>query len=112
MAADPCPASSADRGQAGADERERSGSTPKRCDLGKKFGLARSSEIVFVFQSANADLAKIPEHKALHRELLGLERDAKTGKVDHRVGGSKDLADALACVIFGPVVAKFGLGPT
>ena len=41
----------------------------------------------------------LPEHDALHRELLALERDARTGKVDHPPhGGSKDVAAALAAV--------------
>jgi hypothetical protein len=44
---------------------------------------------------------ELPEHDVLHRELLSLERDLKTGKVDHPPRGSKDLADALAGVVFG-----------
>ena len=40
-------------------------------------------------------------HDKLHKELLNLERDAKTGKVRHLPGGSKDLADALAGVVYG-----------
>ena len=43
----------------------------------------------------------IPMHDKLHKELLNLERDAKTGKVRHLPGGSKDLADALAGVVYG-----------
>jgi hypothetical protein len=43
----------------------------------------------------------LPEHEHLHRELLSLERDTRTGKVDHLPGGSKDLADALAAVVYG-----------
>jgi hypothetical protein len=30
-----------------------------------------------------------------------LEKDAKTGRVDHPPGGSKDLSDALAGVVHG-----------
>jgi len=44
---------------------------------------------------------RIPEHQKLKRELQMLERDAKTGKVDHPVRGSKDVADALAGVVYG-----------
>ena len=44
---------------------------------------------------------ELPHHDVLHRELLSLERDARTGRVDHLPGGSKDLADALAAVVYG-----------
>jgi len=43
----------------------------------------------------------IPMHTKLHREILMLEKDAKTGKVDHTPGGSKDCSDALAGVVHG-----------
>jgi hypothetical protein len=43
---------------------------------------------------------ELPDHDALRRELLALERDPRTGKVDHPVHGSKDVADALAGVVF------------
>ena len=42
----------------------------------------------------------LPSHELLHRELVGLERDAQTEKVDHPPNGSKDVADALASVVF------------
>lgn len=35
-------------------------------------------------------------HPILQMELLTLERDPKTGKIDHPPGGTKDLADSLA----------------
>ena len=44
---------------------------------------------------------EIPAHDALLGELLALERDARTGRVDHSPHGSKDLADALAGVVYG-----------
>ncbi len=44
---------------------------------------------------------ELPAHDALLRELLALERDARTGRVDHPPHGSKDLADALAGVVYG-----------
>ncbi len=44
---------------------------------------------------------EIPAHDALLGELLALERDARTGRVDHPPHGSKDLADALAGVVYG-----------
>lgn len=42
-----------------------------------------------------------PKHTRCKEELLRLERDLKTGKVDHPPGGSKDCSDALAGVIYG-----------
>lgn len=41
------------------------------------------------------------EHKKLLTELKSLERDQKTGKIDHPPTGSKDVADALAGVVYG-----------
>jgi len=43
----------------------------------------------------------MPPHKRLNGELLGLERDLKKGKIEHPPRGSKDIADALAGVVFG-----------
>lgn len=43
----------------------------------------------------------IPTHPKLQREMLMLEKDTKTGKVDHPPGASKDLADALAGIVYG-----------
>jgi len=43
----------------------------------------------------------IPVQPKLHKEILMLEKDAKTGRVDHPPGGSKDLSDALAGVVHG-----------
>lgn len=42
-----------------------------------------------------------PVHKKVQREILMLEKDTKTGKVDHPPGGSKDCSDGLAGVVFG-----------
>jgi hypothetical protein len=42
----------------------------------------------------------IPNNDILLRELNRLELDTKKGKIDHPPGGSKDLADALAGVVF------------
>ena len=57
-----------------------------------------------------------PAHEVLRGELLGLERDARTGKVDHRPHGSKDVADALAGAVYGlarlrDVWAQHGVRP-
>ena len=43
----------------------------------------------------------VPENDALLSELLSLEVDAKTEKIDHPPSGTKDLADALAGVVYG-----------
>ena len=42
-----------------------------------------------------------PEHTHAQQELVRLERDPKTRKVDHPTRGSKDCADAIAGVISG-----------
>lgn len=42
-----------------------------------------------------------PAHPKLQLELLQLERNFKTNKVDHHAHGSKDIADALTGVVFG-----------
>ncbi len=42
-----------------------------------------------------------PDHPKALSELARLERDPKTGKLDHPLDGSKDVADARACVVFG-----------
>ena len=43
----------------------------------------------------------IPVHDTLRNELIALEFDSKTGKIDHPPTSSKDLADALAGVVYG-----------
>lgn len=42
-----------------------------------------------------------PHHEHLLTEILSLERDMKTGKIDHPPNMSKDVADALAGVVYG-----------
>jgi hypothetical protein len=42
-----------------------------------------------------------PTHKVAQKEIASLEIDQKKGKVDHPDNGSKDVADAVAGVIFG-----------
>jgi hypothetical protein len=44
---------------------------------------------------------EIPEHPKLLKELISLEKDAQTGKIDHPMNGSKDIADGLAGVVYG-----------
>lgn len=43
----------------------------------------------------------IPTNDRLLEELLSLEIDTKANKIDHPPGGSKDLADALAGIVYG-----------
>jgi hypothetical protein len=55
-----------------------------------------------LFKSALYDGRVIaPEHEAVRKEILCLERDSKTTKIDHPPGGSKDCADAMAGVVYG-----------
>lgn len=48
-----------------------------------------------------AGRVKAPKHTKCQEELLRLERNMKTGKVDHPPNGSKDCSDAFAGVIYG-----------
>jgi len=42
-----------------------------------------------------------PDHPKLFDELISLERNEQTGKIDHIPSKSKDLSDALAGVVYG-----------
>ena len=44
---------------------------------------------------------EIPKNNILLGELVTLDLDTKTGKIDHLPQGSKDVADALAGVVYG-----------
>jgi hypothetical protein len=44
---------------------------------------------------------RMPMHTHTRIEILSLERDLKTGKIDHPPAGSKDCSDALAGVVHG-----------
>jgi len=48
-------------------------------------------------------------YKPLMEELRTLQRDLRTGKIDHPPGGSKDVSDALACAVFA-ATKQFDLG--
>ena len=43
----------------------------------------------------------LPEHDTCYKEFIGLEKDAKKNKIDHRPNGSKDCSDAVAGVVTG-----------
>lgn len=55
----------------------------------------------FMKTAAYEGRLNIPRHDKLQREVLMLEKDAKSGRVDHQPGGSKDCADATAGVVYG-----------
>lgn len=42
-----------------------------------------------------------PKHSKCQHELITLEKDTKTGKIDHSPIGSKDCSDAMAGVVWG-----------
>lgn len=42
-----------------------------------------------------------PTHLWCLKEFISLEKDAKTGKIDHPPTGSKDVSDAVAGVCYG-----------
>ena len=48
----------------------------------------------------------VQDHQKLKIELTTLERDFKKSKIDHSAHGSKDLADALAGVVYGLSMRK------
>jgi hypothetical protein len=43
----------------------------------------------------------VPEHLKCRKELISLEKIARTGKIDHPANGSKDCSDSLAGVVYG-----------
>ena len=48
-------------------------------------------------------------HKSLQDELVRLQRDGLTGKIDHPIGGAKDLGDSLARATWNAVLNNPGL---
>ena len=49
------------------------------------------------------------DHKLLHDELVHLQRDSISNKVDHPVGGSKDIADSLAGFVWNAIQHNEGV---
>lgn len=45
----------------------------------------------------------------LEDELIHLQRDATTGKIDHPAGGSKDVADSLAGAVYNAILNNNGI---
>lgn len=61
-----------------------------------------TNEPMKVLKSALYDERMVlPAHAKLRKEILQLEKDPKTGKIDHPPKGSKDIVDALARCAFG-----------
>lgn len=68
---------------------------------GGKGGMNKSNEAQDTLKAAlYTERVWAPPHAKAIRELLALERDAKTGKIDHPAKGSKDVADSMAGVAF------------
>lgn len=66
-----------------------------------KLSVDKSPEAYLESKFAMAEQrVMIPRHANFEEEVDGLEQDAVTGKIDHVVGGAKDVADAVAGVIF------------
>ena len=62
--------------------------------------MDRSSDAYDQLKAALYDgRVEIPNDQKLFTELRTLERNTKTGKIDHPPHGSKDIADALAGVV-------------
>lgn len=59
-----------------------------------------------VFLEQRLDMLAVPE---LENELIRLQRDGLSGKVDHPVGGSKDLSDSLARSIWNAILNNEGI---
>lgn len=49
------------------------------------------------------------DHKLLQDEMIHLQRDGVTGKVDHPVGGSKDVSDSFAGAIWNAILNNPGV---
>jgi len=80
----------------------------------KKIGIR--SEVVSMDRSDEAyqqvkrglyqDRLEIPDNDILVKELVQLDRDEKSGKVDHPPKGSKDISDALAGAIYAASTSR------
>lgn len=70
----------------------------------KKLSLDRTPDGYIAFRSILTEQRiSLLDVKLLQDELIHLQRDSVTGKVDHPVGGSKDLADSLAGAVWNAV---------
>lgn len=62
----------------------------------------RTPKPYYITKSALMDRrVHIPDHTKSYIEFVSLERDPKSGKIDHPAHGSKDCSDAIAGVVYG-----------
>jgi hypothetical protein len=64
--------------------------------------MDRTPEAYDILKSAiYSGRVAMPQHAKCQIEMISLEKDTKTGKIDHPATGSKDCSDALAGVVYG-----------
>ena len=73
----------------------------------KKLSLDRTPDGYVAFRSILTEhRIELLDVKLLQDELIHLQRDSITGKVDHPVGGGKDLSDSLAGAVWNAVLSN------
>ncbi len=73
----------------------------------KKLSLDRTPDGYVAFRSILTEhRIELLDVKLLQDELIHLQRDSVTGKVDHPVGGGKDLSDSLAGAVWNAVLSN------
>lgn len=73
----------------------------------KKLSLDRTPDGYVAFRSILTEhRVSLLDVKLLQDELIHLQRDSITGKVDHPVGGGKDLSDSLAGAVWNAVLSN------
>lgn len=73
----------------------------------KKLSLDRTPDGYVAFRSILTEhRIELLNVKLLQDELIHLQRDSVTGKVDHPVGGGKDLSDSLAGAVWNAVLSN------
>ena len=73
----------------------------------KKLSLDRTPDGYVAFRSILTEhRISLLDVKLLQDELIHLQRDSITGKVDHPVGGGKDLSDSLAGAVWNAVLSN------
>ena len=67
----------------------------------KKLSLDRTPDGYMTFRSVLVEQRiRLLDVQLLQDELIHLQRDSITGKVDHMIGGSKDVSDGLAGAVW------------
>ena len=73
----------------------------RRGIIAEELSVDSSSEAYEAFQEAlYEDRLSLVASETLRRELIQLERNPETGRIDHPPRGSKDVADAVAGAVF------------